>query len=268
MAQETIEITAARNKVAAFPLKNNVDITIGDKYNIYRFKNNKQIQIGIVEIAKIINGRVGVRLIEEYKSDHIEKGDILIKIESVSDDDLLNEMDNKKKNNLESWYTYWGIGYSNTIYPNEIEKYLDFLKKYPGVSHVSISLDLLGFYWPRGDKTLIGAIINGWGDRYELNNENMQINGYLYSVSIMRFLNNIIGTGPFIRGDIGLSNLAFQSSGFKSESSDTGFGVLLGVGTGIPISRGTRILFNINYSIRSIKEYSYKTLNLSIGGLF
>jgi hypothetical protein len=168
---------------------------------------------------------------------------------------------------LESWYTYWGLGYSSTTYPHDLDSYLNLLRKSPGVSHASISLDILGFYWPKGDRTLIGAIINGWGDRYELNNEYIQINGYLYSFSIITFLRNIIGSGPFVRGDFGISKFAFQQSCHRTESSDSDLGVLFGIGTGIPITKGTRILLNLNYSLRSMKNYSYKTWNLSVGGL-
>ena len=172
------------------------------------------------------------------------------------------------QNKLESWYTYWGLGYADISYPEELENVLNIVKEAPGVSHLSISLDILGFYWPKGEKTIIGAIANGWGDRYEANDENFQINGYLISFSVMHFLNNRIGQGLFLRGDFGPARLSVDSSIGEEATSDWGYGGLIGTGYGISVSPGTRILFNINYSFRQVEGESYGTLGISIGGLF
>ena len=91
------------------------------------------------------------------------------------------------KNKLESWYTYWGIGYANPSYPSELQEVLDRVKTVPGTMNLSLSLDLLGFYFPLGEKTILGVILNAWGDRYQADyqrgNDYMHLNGYLYSAS-------------------------------------------------------------------------------------
>lgn len=63
-------------------------------------------------------------------------------------------------NKLESWYTYWGGGYASNTYPDELEEQLDLMEDTPGVDHFAMGVDLLGFYWPRGEQTLVGGIIS------------------------------------------------------------------------------------------------------------
>ena len=174
----------------------------------------------------------------------------------------------KSENILESWYTCWGIGYADVSYPKELDEMLDMLKDMPDVTQMGISMDLLGFYWPRGERTILGVIVNGWGDRYEVNGEYMQMNGYLYSASMMRFLNKRIGQGLFVRGDVGGAKLVVDSSGAGMSSSEWGYGALIGGGYGIPISKGTRLLINANYSFRQVEGETYGSFQLSLAGLF
>jgi len=171
-------------------------------------------------------------------------------------------------NKLESWYAYWGLGYADIKYPTELDNLLTWVEKQPGVSHLSLCFDGLGFYFPRGPRTITGFVINTWGDRYEINNESMQLNGYLFSLSFMHFLNHRIGRGFFIRGDAGAAKFSIVSDGLGSSSSDWGWGGLVGGGFGIPITPGTRLLFNINYSIRHVEGESVGALEISVGGLF
>ena len=35
----------------------------------------------------------------------------------------------KAQNNLENWYTYWGLGYADISYPQELQEILDVLKE-------------------------------------------------------------------------------------------------------------------------------------------
>ena len=172
------------------------------------------------------------------------------------------------QNKLESWYTYWGVGWANVSYPNEFNDSHDLFKGLPGVRHISVSVDLFGFYWPSGEKTVLGVIVNSWGDFYTLGSDHVQINGYLLSFSLMHFLNHRIGQGFFVRGDFGTSQLDIRSSTYFGGTSDRGFGGLIGGGYGFPISKGTRILLNMNYSFRFIEGDNYGCLAITVGGLF
>ena len=172
------------------------------------------------------------------------------------------------QNKLESWYTYWGLGYADVKYPDELDDLLQDLEDAPGVDHVSIGLDFLGFYWPLNEQTILGVIINGTGDRYEVSGSSMQINSYTFAFSAMRFLNNTIGKGIFVRAEAGPARLVVDTDDFGTESSDWGFGGLIGGGFGFNVSPGTRILLNVNYAVRKVEGDSYNTFGLSIGGLF
>ncbi len=174
---------------------------------------------------------------------------------------------NDTRNRLESWYTNWGLGYPVIQYPDELGAVLDALKDI-GVSNTAVMLDLLGFYFPIGEKVIIGSNLNAWGDRYESNGESIQISAYTFGGSAMFFLQERIGDGVFLRSDLGLSRLVLASSGIDTESSAVGVGFLIGGGYGIPVSRETRILIHLNYSIRSIESETYSNLGISVSGLF
>lgn len=172
-------------------------------------------------------------------------------------------------NELESWYTYWGGGWSNVTYPEELENALDWLDAQPGTSNLTINLDLLGLYWPLSEHQIVGFVSNGFGDRYEVENEWMQINGFTYAISTMHFLQSRIGQGPFVRLDVGPALHVIQSSvSDRDETSDWGLGVLGGVGYGLPVTSGTRLLFQVNYGLRRIEGDNIGALNLTLGGMW
>lgn len=173
-------------------------------------------------------------------------------------------------NSLERWYTYWGLGYADVGYPTELDGQLDALASLPGVDHMSISLDMLGFYCPSGESRLYGLILNTFGDRYEQGDVSMQLNGYLLAASTMLYTERI-GQGPFLRLEAGPAKYVVQTSigGYDDDqSSDWGIGALFGGGYAFPIADGTRILLNANYALRRIEGETTTTLGLSIGGLF
>lgn len=175
-----------------------------------------------------------------------------------------------KAKGLESWYVYWGLGYASATYPDWLESSLDRLGERPGANHVSLSLDILGFYWPlKNDRTLIGFIVNGVGDRYAYDGGATQVNLYLYSLSAMHFFGDVPGDGPFIRTDAGFAAMIMTGS----INARSGLGLLLGGGYGIPVSDETRILLQISYAYRNLaREHdpseTYHALSISIGGLF
>ncbi len=182
-----------------------------------------------------------------------------------------------RDNELESWYTYWGLGYANNTYPGELQDLLDEIDDLPGgdVDHLALALDVFGFYWPRGDRTLVGGIVNGSVDTYEVTllGEDVEIDiyNYLYGISGMHFLANEIGRGPFVRVDLGLARhvLEAEALGEKDEeASEWGTGILLGGGYGIPVTSGTRLLVNANYALRRVEGETTSSLVVSLNGLF
>jgi hypothetical protein len=116
------------------------------------------------------------------------------------------------------------------------------------MSRTRLSLDMLGFYWPTNPNTLVGVVVNGATDH--LDEPYVHFDYYMYSVSALYFP-EIIGRGIFYRADIGsaVARLEGFVPGMGSsveETSDTGFGFLLGGGYAHPITEGTRITANVN----------------------
>ena len=171
------------------------------------------------------------------------------------------------KPTTEKWYTYWGLGIADLTYPSGVEGDLNDLENYPGVDRTQISIDMLGFYWHVTPTTIGGFIINGAADRFEMDSDYFQWNHYLYSFSMIHYLTPVFGSGPFIRGDVGLAKMVIQDSDGNSESSDSGYGGLVGAGYSFDLG-GTRILLNVNYAYRYIEDDASKILSFSVGGLF
>ena len=135
---------------------------------------------------------------------------------------------------------------------------------------------MFGFYWPRGDRTLVGGIVNSSADVYEITEDlvtvEMDIYNYLYAISTMHFLTHEIGRGPFVRADVGLARLSaevdLEAIEIIDETSDWGAGFLLGGGYGIPVTSGTRLLVNANFSLRRIAGEQTKSVGITLNGLF
>ena len=156
------------------------------------------------------------------------------------------------ENRQENWYTYWGLGTSRVTWPGEFNDVIELLDARPGVSRTQLSLDLLGFYKPINPNTMVGFIANGAADRLEISEEgDLQVNLTTYAASAQYFPEEI-GKGMFGRVDIGPAFGTVEASGEESESSDPGFGLLVGLGYAHPITDGTRLALNVNYAIRMI----------------
>jgi uncharacterized membrane protein (Fun14 family) len=169
----------------------------------------------------------------------------------------------------ESWYSYWGLGFSNTTYPEPLESLLNLAESAPGTDRLQLDLDILGFYFPVGSgSTIAGFVINGAADRIFDDTDNIQLNLYTYGASVMTFLGNEPGDGLFFRGDFGITKAVVSSSFSNSVGSDTGTGFLIGTGYGFAVTPQHRILLNLNYANRTIESESYKTVALTVGILF
>lgn len=164
---------------------------------------------------------------------------------------------------IESWYLCFAVGYAKPEYPGPLQRSLDAVAGMG--SHAAVSLDFPGVYFPLQNRhTVIGGVLNGVGDRYEVNSQSMQINHYTLGLSVMHFVTAEIGDGLFLRGDIGIASLAVDVSGTTS-TSDTGFGVLIGGGYAFPVSSETRILLNLNFASRKVEGDNYGALGINVG---
>ena len=118
---------------------------------------------------------------------------------------------------------------------------------------------------------IAGVVVNATADRLDYGDQDwMQVNLYTYAVSTQYYTRQV-GQGMFGRLDIGIAaaNISFDIEGdTEDETSDSGIGMLVGIGYAYPILSGTRIAFNLNYAMRTIEEEAYSTVGFSVGGLF
>ena len=183
---------------------------------------------------------------------------------------ILSDPSYAAESKMERWYTLWNIGYGQNGYPLELEEFLDDMD----VEHpTGTTADVLGFYVPLGEQTLIGTIINGSGDVYKWKNSKTEIDIYLYiwGASLIHFPNAKIGDGGFLRADVGAAfgSVEVVQDGEELESrSDIGIGILAGGGYAYPIMEGTRLMGGLQFALRRIEKDHYISVGLTLGALF
>ena len=186
---------------------------------------------------------------------------------------VLQSSDSNLRSKNEDWYIYFGLGFGSARYNDkDLQDALDRLKDDSSVSHITVVLDLVGFYYPVfNHSSMIGFLISGVGETFEQNDEKISIYQYQYSFSAMRFFGTNIGDGPFIRGDIGPTRFRVEGKNSQvsvSEESDWGLGFTLGGGYAVPLSSEARLLLNTNISLRDAEGDKVTTLAFTAGFLF
>jgi len=168
----------------------------------------------------------------------------------------------------ESWYTFWSFGNVKHNYPGDLNDAFEATASLPGVYRVEGVIDILGFYVPLGNKTILGLIVSGSFDRLTDGVVDFQFNQYLYGASVMHFFGKEPGQGFFFRGDYGVSKIAIQSSGIDNITSESGTGYLVGAGYGLAVSEESRLIIGVNYASNTIKNEIFQSTNFIIGGLW
>lgn len=191
---------------------------------------------------------------------------------------------------VEPWYTFWSLGVSDHTNEAALEDFIDDARNVTGsFTHAELASDAFGFYWPMHANTLAGFVLSGTSeilsklDTDEPDNfaefftgfpyidgasEYLIVRQTLYAASAMRFYGDEPGDGFFLRGDAGLAKLKIETELRSPIKDDTGFGLLVGAGYGIPVSDESRLLISITYSYNEIGGHSYKAAALRISGLW
>lgn len=190
----------------------------------------------------------------------------------------------------ESWYTYWAFGISRHKYYPELRTFVDDAKNSSGTfSHSEGSYDVLGFYWPVAERTLLGFVLSGSSETvtkvttnepksfYELfgsfpyfsgAHRYLSISQALYAASTMHFYGKEPGDGFFVRGDAGIARLSIKSEIAAPVGDATGLGVQVGVGYGFAVSEESRLLIGLYGGYNRFGGHDYITTSLRIGGLW
>jgi len=173
---------------------------------------------------------------------------------------------------VEDWYTYWSFGLASINYPGETGEVFDMVDSLPGVTRMTFTLDMFGFYWPmENEQTILGFVVNNASDNLSDDYTTFSINQYLYGFSVMHFFGSEPGDGFLVRGDIGLSRavMSISGGGFSDSSvSDSGIGFLVGIGYGIVVSEESRVIIGLNVANREIEGDNISTVGVTVGGLW
>lgn len=221
------------------------------------YLKNGSIVRGLI-IETIPNESIKIRL--AGGSEMIFKMDEIIKI--------TKEPTLSDGNKIESWYFHFALGGSDNTYPDELQEKLDVLNDSPDVTHVSVSVDF-SFYWPlSNDKTIIGVAFGGITDSYEDRFSTFTIQHSTTAFSVIHYPREYIGKGLFVRADIGTAQIIVDSSFGGTETSENGFGFMLGGGYSWPITKGTRFDLMAGFSSRSVESESYSSVLLNLGFMF
>lgn len=164
-------------------------------------------------------------------------------------------------------YFNLGLAAAKTSYENEVQDLLDLVEDLPGVNRTQVGIDL-GLYFPMQTSSLLGFAITGIGDRLDDGSDHMQLNQYLYALSYRYYPSKMVGKGFFVRGDVGLAKIVLDVSGSGSESSDSGMGMLLGVGYSFQIGGGTWFSINVDYTSKSIEDETVGGTTIGAAFLF
>lgn len=267
----TKKVIAIKYSEGEFTLKNGdkVVATVGEQscsLPITRINSEKKFFIASIvdcEIAKDITNET--KISESVLNDVAE----VVEKETAKESTAKSEL----RSDNESWYSYWGLGFGSVRYGNqELQDALDSLKDNPMVDHLTVAVEIFGFYWPvLNHTTMLGFVMSGASETFKQDSNELTINQYQYSFSVMRFFGTNIGDGLFIRGDVGPVKYTVEgrtSTESVRESSDWGYGVTFGGGYAFPLSRETRMLFNLNLSLREAEKESIRTLVFGAGWLF
>ncbi|MCJ8314968.1 MAG: hypothetical protein HRU38_22990 [Saccharospirillaceae bacterium] len=171
---------------------------------------------------------------------------------------------------VESWYTFWSMGFASHTYPAEVQEVFNDKPAY--VTRIQVATDVLGFYWPFPDeRTILGFVVNSSGDALSDGYNTVQFTQTSVAISAMRFFGSEPGDGFFVRGDVGSTSLSISQDGYSVATTESGLGLLAGIGYGIKMSEGTRILLSTSFARNAIPTETGETFNslrFTIGGLW
>ena len=174
-----------------------------------------------------------------------------------------------EENEIENWYMYWALGTSRTTSHGAWSDEMDIMAAYPGYPRTRLSTDIFGFYKTINPNLMVGYVFNSAVDYIgdPVSTHSMDISLFTHAASVQYFREEI-GNGLFCRGDLGMASANLLIDDNDQGTSESGLGILVGVGYAHPITSGTRIALDLNYATRNIEGDSWNTLGISLGGLF
>lgn len=161
-------------------------------------------------------------------------------------------------------YFYGSVNYMFPKYTEPLASRASFASRVPASAHIPLHFDAIGYYFGYGKLTLIGGVMQVDIDRYSAYNEKLQVEYYQPSFSVFHYLDGQIGSGLFIRGDIGPAFLRISSNDQGTEKFNPGWGYLLGAGASLA-AQSTILFASVNYAHKSFHGKSYQFISMGLG---
>lgn len=177
---------------------------------------------------------------------------------------IFNPSDELKAQKEKPSYFFWSANYMFAKYPQPLASRTSFALHVPTSTHIPLHLDAFGYYRAWNDLTLIGGVMRIDVDRYSAYGESLQIESYQPSISAFHYLDGQVGSGLFVRGDVGPAFLRVYSGDRRTETTNFGWGYLLGTGASMTL-RSVTVLTSFNYAYKSFHGKIYQFFSMGLG---
>jgi hypothetical protein len=181
------------------------------------------------------------------------------------------------RNKLESTYCLIGLGRTHYELPGRLGPVLEKYRESDSEFGVEVMTDLLMIYRPAGENLLLGGglrlLQTAQGEETV---GSVGVRAIMPSAGSLFFVSNRAGQGLFLRGDLGLSFLKVSGEDVAdpvidgADASGIGCNIMVGIGFGVPVNPGTRLLAGASTGFQSSagKTDGFGVTVLSLGVLF
>ena len=154
---------------------------------------------------------------------------------------------------IESWYAKIGTGISFVTYSDNLKLVEDLISER---NPITKNFTFLSFYFTLNDNMLAGInLFDFESDSFE--NKDISVTRFNLTASYMYFT-DFVNNGFFARFDAGLSKIVLakenNTRNLYGYNWGDGYSVLLGGGYALPVSTGSSVLFELDYSMQSGKD--------------
>lgn len=179
----------------------------------------------------------------------------------------------------ENWYVMFGVGGADTSNDTDISGEINNLFAQNGGDQTELGIDLLGVYRPfKNDPSKLWGIAIHCDAQIITKHPNYITTGdisvfnYTIGLSGLYFPSEEHGKGVYFRGDAGLAqNMVIYGNGAQAQAEadeKMGIGGLVGIGYGLPVTKGTRLLLGANYSKSFVRGGDFSAVSFTLGGLW
>lgn len=170
----------------------------------------------------------------------------------------------------DDWYFLISAGIGKSGHSSIDKTVIDTKKNLGATNSYTGSADFPGIFRKISDSELVGPTFHVYAENYTENwkaSEGVIFHNYNYSLSYIKFLHNSIGSGFFLRGDIGYSELWViqKTSNVEIPSRSTGVFTGVGAGYGWSMPNNTHFIITVEQSYSDLGDRIFSGNSLYAG---